>query len=38
MRRAGLMKKLRAKSHAELIRLVTQFEVFANFGLPLPIE
>jgi FixJ family two-component response regulator len=38
MRRASLMKKLRAKSHAELIRLVTQFEVFANFGLPLPIE
>lgn len=38
MRRASLMKKLRAKSHAELIRLVTQYEVFANFGLPLPIE
>lgn len=38
MRRASLMKKLQAKSHAELIRLVTQYEVFANFGLPLPIE
>jgi FixJ family two-component response regulator len=38
MRRASLMKKLRAKSHAELIRLVTQYEVFANFNLPLPIE
>ena len=38
MRRASLMKKLRAKSHAELIRLVTQYEVFSNFGLPLPIE
>lgn len=38
MRRASLMKKLRAKSHAELIRMVTQYEVFANFGLPLPIE
>ncbi len=38
MRRASLMKKLRAKSHAELIRLVTQYEVFATFGLPLPIE
>lgn len=38
MRRASLMKKLRAKSHAELIRLVTQYEVFANFGLPLPVE
>jgi FixJ family two-component response regulator len=38
MRRASLMKKLRAKSHAELIRLATQYEVFANFGLPLPIE
>ena len=32
------MKKLQAKSHAELIRLVTQYEVFANFDLPLPIE
>jgi two-component system response regulator FixJ len=38
MRRANLMKKLRARSHAELIRMVTQYEVFANFGLPLPIE
>lgn len=38
MRRASLMKKLQAKSHAELIRLVTQYEVFANFNLPLPIE
>jgi FixJ family two-component response regulator len=38
MRRASLMKKLRARSHAELIRLVTQYEVFSTFGLPLPIE
>lgn len=38
MRRAGLMKKLQARSHAELIRLVTRYEVFAGFGLPLPIE
>ena len=38
MRRAGLMKKLRARSHAELIRLVTRYEVFSGFGLPLPIE
>lgn len=38
MRRAGLMKKLRARSHAELIRLVTRYEIFAGFGLPLPIE
>lgn len=38
MRRAGLMKKLQARSHAELIRLVTRYEVFAGFGLSLPIE
>lgn len=38
MRRAGLMKKLGTASHAELIRLVTQYEVFADFDLPLPIE
>lgn len=38
MRRAGLMKKLETSSHAELIRLVTQYEVFADFDLPLPIE
>ena len=38
MRRANLMKKLRARSHAELIRMVTQYEVFVNFDLPLPIE
>lgn len=38
MRRAGLMKKLQARTHAELIRLVTRYEVYAGFGLPLPIE
>jgi FixJ family two-component response regulator len=38
MRRAGLMKKLGTATHAELIRLVTQFEVFADFDLPLPVE
>jgi FixJ family two-component response regulator len=38
MRRASLMKKLHARSHAELIRLVTRYEVFAGFGLSLPIE
>jgi two-component system, LuxR family, response regulator FixJ len=38
MRRASLMKKLQARSHAQLIRLVTRYEVFAGFGLPLPIE
>ncbi len=38
MRRAGLMKKLQARSHAELIRLVTRYEVFTGFGLSLPIE
>ena len=38
MRRANLMKKLRARSHAELIRLVTRYEVFEGFGLSLPIE
>ncbi|MBC8117653.1 MAG: hypothetical protein H7062_24955 [Candidatus Saccharimonas sp.] len=38
MRRASLMKKLRARSHAELIRMVTRYEVFAGFGLSLPID
>ena len=38
MRRANLMKKLQARSHAELIRLVTRYEVFEGFGLSLPIE
>ena len=38
MRRASLMKKLQARTHAELIRLVTRYEVFAGFGLSLPIE
>lgn len=38
MRRANLMKKLQARSHAELIRLVTRYEVFTGFGLSLPIE
>ncbi len=38
MRRAGLMKKLQTRSHAELVRLVTRYEVFAGFGLSLPIE
>ncbi len=38
MRRASLMKKLQARSHAELIRLVTRYEIFEDFGLSLPIE
>ncbi len=38
MRRASLMKKLHARSHAELIRLVTRYEVVEGFGLSLPIE
>lgn len=38
MRRASLMKKLQARSHAELIRLVTRYEVVTRFGLALPFE
>ena len=37
MRRASLMKKLQARSHAELIRLVTRYEIVQDFGLSLPI-
>lgn len=37
MRRATVMKKLHARSHAELIRLVTQYEVVQRFGLALPV-
>ncbi len=37
MRRATVMKRLQARSHAELIRLVTQYEVVLRFGLALPV-
>jgi len=37
MRRAAVMKKLHARSHAELIRLVTQYEVVTRFGITLPV-
>lgn len=37
MRRATVMKRLQARSHAELIRLVTQYEVVTRFGLTLPV-
>ncbi len=37
MRRAAVMKKLHARSHAELIRLATQYEVVQRFGLALPV-
>ena len=37
MRRATVMKKLHARSHAELIRLATQYEVVQRFGIALPV-
>ncbi|MBM4075153.1 MAG: hypothetical protein FJ267_05870, partial [Planctomycetes bacterium] len=38
MRRASVMRKLKVGSHAGLIRMATLYDVYRNYGLPLPTE